>query len=151
LQISGVSLTLTWPRRLCLFRVLLGVTATVISFPLSKHTRGGGSTPSSPASVFINSSHGKCPFPLYKGAFLTQPLLQAFPRQGCWAGATTPAFFFWLVYLQLCVGLPLPHSSVLRASCPLCCMSFLLLLFIIQFVFFLFFPSVGVNLSRGLW
>jgi hypothetical protein len=32
MQISGVSLTLTWPLRLCLFRVLLGMTTTVTSF-----------------------------------------------------------------------------------------------------------------------
>jgi hypothetical protein len=30
---------------LALFRVLLGATATVKSFPLSKHTWGGGATP----------------------------------------------------------------------------------------------------------
>jgi hypothetical protein len=41
MQISGVSLTLTWPLSLCLFRVLLGATATATSFPLSKHTGGG--------------------------------------------------------------------------------------------------------------
>jgi hypothetical protein len=41
IQISGVSLTLTWPLRLCLLRVLLGETATAISFSLSKHTGGG--------------------------------------------------------------------------------------------------------------
>jgi hypothetical protein len=36
MQISGVSLALTWPHRLCLFRVHL-----CVSFPLSKHTEGG--------------------------------------------------------------------------------------------------------------
>jgi hypothetical protein len=46
LQISGVSLTLTWPHRLCLFRVLLGTTATLASFPFSKHTGGSGAMPS---------------------------------------------------------------------------------------------------------
>jgi hypothetical protein len=45
MQISGVSLTLTWPLRLCLLRVLLGTTATATSFPLSKHTRGGDTAP----------------------------------------------------------------------------------------------------------
>jgi hypothetical protein len=45
LQISGVSLTLTWPHRLCLLRVLLGTATTATSFPLSKHTGGGGATP----------------------------------------------------------------------------------------------------------
>jgi hypothetical protein len=45
MQISGVSLTLTWPLRLCLHRVLLGATATATSFPLSKHTGGGDAAP----------------------------------------------------------------------------------------------------------
>jgi hypothetical protein len=71
--------------------------------------------PPSLAGVFIYSSHGKCPFPLSSGAFLTQPLLQAFRLQGCWVGAATPAFSGRLGYLQFCEGLPLPHSSVLRA------------------------------------
>jgi hypothetical protein len=44
-QISGVSLTLTWLLRLFLLRVLLGMTPTVTSFPLSKHTGGGDATP----------------------------------------------------------------------------------------------------------
>jgi hypothetical protein len=35
----------TYPSRLCLFRVLLCITATVKSFPLSKYTGGGGTTP----------------------------------------------------------------------------------------------------------
>jgi hypothetical protein len=45
MQISGVSLTLTWPYRLCLLRVLLGSIATATSFPLSKHTVGGDTAP----------------------------------------------------------------------------------------------------------
>uniref|UniRef100_A0A8C0WJ97 G-protein coupled receptors family 3 profile domain-containing protein n=1 Tax=Castor canadensis TaxID=51338 RepID=A0A8C0WJ97_CASCN len=45
MQISGVSLALTWPHRLCLLRVLLCVTATATSFPLSKRTRGGDTAP----------------------------------------------------------------------------------------------------------
>jgi hypothetical protein len=45
MQISGVSLALTWPLRLCLLRVLLGVTSTTTSFPLSKHTGGGDTAP----------------------------------------------------------------------------------------------------------
>jgi hypothetical protein len=47
MQISGVSLTLTWPLRLCLLRVLLGATTTATSFPLSKHTGGGDTAPAS--------------------------------------------------------------------------------------------------------
>jgi hypothetical protein len=57
MQISGVSLTLTWPCRLCLLRVLLGrlPLLQVFPFPLGEvalHML-------SPASVFIYSSLGK--------------------------------------------------------------------------------------------
>jgi hypothetical protein len=45
MQISRVSLTLTWLLRLCLLRVLLEVTTTATSFPLSKHTGGGDTAP----------------------------------------------------------------------------------------------------------
>jgi hypothetical protein len=45
MQISGVSLIVTWPLRLCLLRVLLGATATGTNFPLFKHTRGGDTAP----------------------------------------------------------------------------------------------------------
>jgi hypothetical protein len=45
MQISGVTLTLTWPHRLCLLRVLLGTTATATSFLLSKHTGGSDTAP----------------------------------------------------------------------------------------------------------
>jgi hypothetical protein len=44
MQISGVSLALTWPCRLCLLRVLLcGTSAT--SFPLFEHTGKGDTAP----------------------------------------------------------------------------------------------------------
>jgi hypothetical protein len=43
MQISGVSLTLTWPCRLCLLRVFLCTSAT--SFPLSKHSGEGDTAP----------------------------------------------------------------------------------------------------------
>jgi hypothetical protein len=45
MQISGVSLTLTWPHRVCLFTVLLGTTATATRFPLSKNTGGRDTAP----------------------------------------------------------------------------------------------------------
>jgi hypothetical protein len=44
MQISGVSLALTWPGRLDLLRILLG-RATATSFPISKHTEGGDTAP----------------------------------------------------------------------------------------------------------
>jgi hypothetical protein len=45
IQISGVSLTLTYSLRLCLLRVLLGMTTTATNSPLSKHTVGGDTAP----------------------------------------------------------------------------------------------------------
>jgi hypothetical protein len=80
MQISGVSLTLTWPLRLCLLRVLLGATATATSFPLSKHTGGGDTAPAfSNRYVYLQLMWEVSLSPLSSGAFLPLPLLQAFP------------------------------------------------------------------------
>jgi hypothetical protein len=69
----------------------------------------------------------------------------SFPAPGCWSGAAAAcAFSSRLVYLQFCEGFPSP-PSVLRVPCPLCYVSFLLLL-IIQF---LFFPWVGGRSVQG--
>jgi hypothetical protein len=56
MQISGVSLTLTYPHSLCLPRVLLGVTANTNSFPLSKHTGSGDTEPA------FSGQHDYLPF-----------------------------------------------------------------------------------------
>jgi hypothetical protein len=101
------------------------------------------------ASLFIYSSGGKCPFHPLQWGFPHITSFTCFPAPGCWAGATTPAFSCWLVFLLFQEGLQLPRFSVLRAPCPLCYMSSLLFFFIIQFGFFLFSPWVGVGLSRG--
>jgi hypothetical protein len=62
---------------LCLFRVLLGMTATVTSFPLSKNTGGGGTTPIfSGLCVYLQFTWV---FPPLLSVFLPPPLLQAFP------------------------------------------------------------------------
>jgi hypothetical protein len=61
------------------------------------------------------------------------------PLQGCWPGAPTPAFS----------ERPSPLSGA-QCACPFCYVFLFSCLFIIQFVFFLFFPWVGVGLSRGL-
>jgi uncharacterized membrane protein YqaE (UPF0057 family) len=150
LQISGVSLTLTKPLRFCLLRVLLGTTATVTSFPLFQAHWGRWSSTCLFWLACVFTVHmGSDPSSLSCGVFLPPPLLQVFLLQGCWAGAANPAFSGQLVYLQFSEQLPLLPSSALWAPCPLCYVSFLLLLFI-QFGFFLFFPWMGVSLSRGL-
>jgi hypothetical protein len=145
MQVSGLSLTLTWPPQALLLRVLLGVTATATSLPLSKHTGGGYTAPAFsgwlvylqlmwevvlPPSPVEFSSH--CHF--YK---LSLSWLLGVCRHSC------------LLQLAYCEGFLLPPSLTLWAPCPLCYVSFLLLLLIIQF-FFLFFSWLGVGLSRGL-
>jgi hypothetical protein len=82
--------------------------------------------------------------PLSCGVFLPPPLLQAFPLLV--AGHVSlllpsPAGLLW--------GISPPRPSVLRVPHPLCYLSFLLLLLIIQ-GFFSFFPLVEVSLSREL-
>jgi hypothetical protein len=134
MQISGVSLTLTWPHRLCLLIVLLGATTIVTSFPLSKHTGGGDTAPAfsglPPSPVEFSSYHH-----LYK-----------LSHSGCWACATAPAFSGRLVYLQFCEGFPSPSfrcsgGPALFATCLFCyCLLFS----------FSFFPEGGVSLSREL-
>jgi hypothetical protein len=78
MQISGVSLTLTWPLRLCLLRVLLSGTTTATSFPLSKHTGEGDTAPAfSGLRVYLQFTW-EVGLLLSCGVFLPLPLLQAF-------------------------------------------------------------------------
>jgi hypothetical protein len=148
MQISGVSLALTWPRRLCLLRVLLGATASATSFPLSKHTGGGDTAPAfsgwhlylhlmwevglPPSPVEFSSHHH---FYKLSRSWLLGVLHCSFLLQ--------PACLFTVLW-----GIALPPSTALRVPHPLCYMSFLLLLLTIQFIFF--FPWLGVSLPRGL-
>jgi hypothetical protein len=100
-------------------RVLLGTTATVTSFPLSRHT--GGHPPS---LAILFTDHVRSAPSLLSSRTLLTTLLQAFLLQVCWKGAAAPTFSTQLVYLQFCEGLPLPPPSELKAPCPLCYMSF---------------------------
>jgi hypothetical protein len=97
--------------------------------------------------MFMYSLCGKCPFPPLQWSFPHTATFTSFPTPVCWVGAGTPAFSGLFIYSSI-RDCP-PHPSALRTPCPLCYVSFLLLLFIIQFGFFLFFPWVGVSLSRG--
>jgi hypothetical protein len=101
------------------------------------------------ACVFIYSSHGKWVFSPLLWSFPPSAMLTSFPAPGCWLRSPWsrplqpgPACLFTVLG-----GIPFPPSSVLKAPHPLCCMSLLFLLLITQF---LFFPWVGVYLSRGL-
>jgi hypothetical protein len=148
MQISGVSLTLTWPLRLYLLRVLLGATATATSFPLSKHTGGGDTAPTFSGWCVYFSLYGKWAFPPSCGVFLPQPpLLQAFlllVAEGVLLLLPSPALFIYSSLRDFpspalwCSGHP-----ALFATCLFCC-------YCLLFNCFSFFPWVGVSLSRGL-
>jgi hypothetical protein len=126
MQISGVRLPLTWPRRLCLLRVFLCATPTITSFPLSKHTA-----------------------PAFSGLHVYLQLTWEVGLPPCPVEFSSHRWFYklsrsWLLGVCCCScllqlacyeGFPLPPSSALRAPCPLCYVSFLLLLLIIQLCF----------------
>jgi hypothetical protein len=140
--ISGVSLTLTWPPWLCLFRVLLGVSA----FPFPSSLGAVTLYLLSQASVFIYSSCGKWAFPLSCGVFLPLPLLQAFLfLVAGWVPLLLPSLVGLVIHSS--VGDCPSPPSVVRAPHPLCYMSFLLLLLIIQF--YSFFPGWGSVCTGG--
>jgi hypothetical protein len=141
LQISGMSLTFTRPCRLCLFRVLLGETTTVTSFPLSKHTGGGGAIPTfSSQLVYLWFTWEVSLPPISSGVFLTLPLLQAFPLLVAgWVPPLLPSPASLFIYSSMsdcpfplqCSGCP-----ALFASCLFCCCCWLFTLF-----YFSFFPG----------
>jgi hypothetical protein len=88
-QISGMSLALTWPRRLCLFRVLL---CGSLCYKLSPF-QALGKVPLHPhcqACVFIYSSCGRWVFP---------PLLCSSPPTATFTSFPTPGY--WVVLLLL--------------------------------------------------
>jgi hypothetical protein len=64
-------------------------------------------------------------------------------------GATTSDFSCWLVYLQFVWEVPLPHCPELPALFAMC-LFFSAACLLFNLVFSLFFPWVGVSLSRGL-
>jgi hypothetical protein len=134
----------SWPLRLCLLRVLLGVTTTATSFPLSKHTRGGDTAHTfSGLRVYLQFTWevGLLPSPVefsshrhfYK---LSRSWLQGMCHHTC------------LLQLVCCERFPLPNSLVLMAPRPLstclfCC-------YCLSFSFSFLFPWVGVGLPRQL-
>jgi hypothetical protein len=98
--------------------------------------------PLSTAGVFIYSSRGKWAFPLLLWSFPPTITFTSFPAPGCWAGAATaPASPAGLFIYSSMGGCSSPPFSA-QGTHPFCYMSFLLLLFIIQFSFS-FFPEWG--------
>jgi hypothetical protein len=91
---------------------------------------------------------GSVPSHISSGAFLTQPLLQAFPVQGCWVGATTPAFSGQLVYLKFCEGFH-PHFGA-QGTPPSLLHVFFCCCLLFSLVFFSFFPGWGQSVQEAM-
>jgi hypothetical protein len=150
MQISGVSLALTWPRRLCLLRVLLCSSHYYKLSPFQAHWGRWHCTCFLWTACLFTAHVGSGSSPLSCGVFLPPPLSQAFPLlvAGCMPHSLLSlSGQAQLVYLQFQEGFPSPPSLALSAPHPLCNMSLLFLLLITQF---LFFPRMEVSLSRGL-
>jgi hypothetical protein len=119
-----------------LFRVLLGEMATVTSFPLSKHTGGGGAILAFSSWLVYLQFRWEVAFPPSPVGLSSHSHFYKLSRSKV-AGQGPPL----LVYLQFHEGLPLLPSSVLRAPHPLCYVS----LFVV--VYSVFFPLF--SLGRG--
>jgi hypothetical protein len=131
MQISGVSLTFTWPCRLCLPIVLLGLMPLLQAFPFPNTLGEVTLHLFSQAGVFIYSSCGKWVFP---------PLLWSFPLPTTFTSFPSPDYWACPLLLPSPAGLwgISPPPSLLHV--------FLLLLLIIMF----FSPWVRVGLSSRL-
>jgi hypothetical protein len=147
MQISVVSLTLTWPLRLYLLRVLLCSTTTATSFPLSKHSGGGDTAPAFSGLRVCLQLTWEVVFPPLLWSFPPTATFTSFPAPGCWACTAAPAFSRWLVYLQFCKGFPLPPFCAQGVLPSLLRVFFVVIAY--YSVFFLF-SLGGVGLSRGL-
>jgi hypothetical protein len=137
MQISGVSLTLTWPRRLCLLRVLCTM-PLLQAFPFPSTLGEVTVHLLSLACLFVYSSHGKWVFP--------PPHCSFYKLSHSWLLGTRPRSHpllssqAQLVYLQFWEGFPSPPLQcsgcpTLFATCLYCCYCLLLS--------FSFFPRWG--------
>jgi hypothetical protein len=119
MQISGVSLTLTWPCRLCLLRVLLGKTTAAFQV----HWGRWHCTHISGQRVYLQFTWEVTlsPSPV---EFSSHRRFYKLSRTWLLGSAAAPAFSGRLVYLQFREGLPLSPPLVLRAPCFLCYVSF---------------------------
>jgi hypothetical protein len=89
MQISGVSLALTWPRMLCLVRVLLCKMPLLQAFPFPSTGEGDTAPAFSGLRVYLQFS-GKWVFPPLLWSFPPSATLTSFPAPGCWAYAPAP-------------------------------------------------------------
>jgi hypothetical protein len=126
MQISGVSLALTWPCRLCLLRVLLCVMPLLQAFPFPCTLGEVTLHLLSQACVFIYSSPGKWVFLLLLWSFPPTTAFTSFPACACWAcAALLPAGLFvysscgrW-VFPPLLWGFP-PSATLTSFPAPGC-------------------------------
>jgi hypothetical protein len=102
MQISGVSLALTWPHRLCLLRVLL-CGSLCYSFPLSKHTGGGDTAPAFSGLFTAHVGSGSSPSPV---EFSFHHHFYKFFCSWLLGGAAAPASHCVCLQLTWEVGLP---------------------------------------------
>jgi hypothetical protein len=137
----------------CLFRVHVGRCP-------SPTLQGSGAFPSpstlvpllpSPASLFIYSLRGECPSPLSSGACHSLATATSLPvSKHTGRGGASLARLFIYSSVREC-----PFPTLQSSGCPTlfapCLFFSFSCLFIIQFVFFSYFFSLGgVSLSRGL-
>jgi hypothetical protein len=112
MQISGVSLTLTWPSRLCLLRVLCRM-PLLQAFPFPSTLQEMTLHPLSQVCL-IYSSCGKWVFPPLLWSFPPTAAFTSFPAPDYWVCVAAPAG--WRVCLQLTWEVGLPPSPVWISS-----------------------------------
>jgi hypothetical protein len=154
MQISGVSLALTWPCRLLFTQISLVPEPLLQAFPFPCTLGKVTVHPHCQACVFIYSSCGRWAFPTLLCSFPPTATLTSFPAPGCWACAPVPTrgSLARLACLFTVPGrIPFPQSFALSAPHPLSCMSLLLLLLITQFLVFSLGGGWSVQGSMLLW
>jgi hypothetical protein len=139
LQISGVRFTLTYPRKLCLFRVLLGGPATVTSLPFCKDTGEGGTTPVFSSWLVYLQIAWEVPLPPLQWDPPHNIVTSLLSKVAGWVPPLLPSLAGLFFYSSV-RGCPLSFSA--QGTPPSLLHVFLLLFFIIQF-FFSFFPEWG--------
>jgi hypothetical protein len=132
MQISRVSLAITWSSRVCLLRVLCTMPLQQ-AFPFLSRLGEVTLQPLSLACMFIYSSRGKWVFPPLLWSFPPSATLTSFPAPGCWA--FTPSLARPALFIYSSGWDSPPPSSVVRIPHPLCHVSLLFLLLLLSFSF----------------
>jgi hypothetical protein len=142
MQISGVSLTLTWPCRLCLLRVLPCLSHCCKLSPFQAHWGRWHYTSFLRAACLFTVHMGSGSSPLSCGVFLPLPLLQAFLL--LFAGRVSPLLPFPAGLLWGISPPPLRRSGhlALFANCLFCC-------YCLLFSFFFLFSLGGGRSVQG--